>query len=224
MTLSEMIKEECKNKGISQSELARRIGTSKQNLYKKLKANTIGDKDIEEIEKALNVTLVQYFEDNDKKKKSRAEKVNKKNDNPDKTEVLNKEKILKIFTGDYSDFEKDIKEISKSNDFSIFMLVKHLESIGENEKALELCDLALKEKNDDILSVYLYLMNSLLNAKLTNHDISKKCYKSAKTIATSIGVESILAEYKKTIQDTIRQNNIKAKLQGYKKFFWLNCN
>ena len=61
MTTSEQIRVLCVRKGVSLSELARRIHQTPQNFNAKLKRNTITQNELNEIAKALNVTYEQYF-------------------------------------------------------------------------------------------------------------------------------------------------------------------
>lgn len=53
MTIEQKIKMALSYAGISQSELARRIGTTPQNLNQKVKRNTITKEEMEEIASAL---------------------------------------------------------------------------------------------------------------------------------------------------------------------------
>lgn len=61
MTTSELIEELCKQQNINLSELARRIGQSRQNLSKKLKRDTLSLEEIRRISDALNVRFEQSF-------------------------------------------------------------------------------------------------------------------------------------------------------------------
>lgn len=61
MTTSEQIRVLCVRKGVSLSELARRINQTPQNFNAKLKRNTINQNELIQIAKALNVTYEQYF-------------------------------------------------------------------------------------------------------------------------------------------------------------------
>lgn len=61
MTTSEQIRVLCVRKGVSLSELARRIEQTPQNFNAKLKRNTITQDELDKIAKALNVTYEQYF-------------------------------------------------------------------------------------------------------------------------------------------------------------------
>jgi transcriptional regulator with XRE-family HTH domain len=68
MKTSDMIWELCNKKGISASELARRIGQSPQNFGKKLKRDTVTLDEMIEIARAVGVTYEQAFVlDNDEK-------------------------------------------------------------------------------------------------------------------------------------------------------------
>lgn len=68
MKTSDMIRELCSKKGISISELARRIGQSPQNFSKKLKRETLTLDEMMEIAKAAGVSYEQAFvlEDSEK--------------------------------------------------------------------------------------------------------------------------------------------------------------
>ncbi len=61
MNTSNLIKELCKEKGISLSELARRIGQSPQNFNKKLKRETVSTDELILIAKELCVTFEQSY-------------------------------------------------------------------------------------------------------------------------------------------------------------------
>lgn len=61
MTTTEQIKVLCLRLGISQSELARKIGTTPQNFNAKLKRNTISEEDIKLITNALDVHYEHFF-------------------------------------------------------------------------------------------------------------------------------------------------------------------
>ena len=61
MTTAELIKNLCKQQNISVAELARRIGQSRQNLYKKLQRDTLTIDEIKQIADALGVKFEQYF-------------------------------------------------------------------------------------------------------------------------------------------------------------------
>lgn len=61
MTTSDLVKKICEEQNISTSELARRIGQSRQNLSKKLKRNTLTVEELTAIADALGVTFEQSF-------------------------------------------------------------------------------------------------------------------------------------------------------------------
>ena len=61
MTTSEQIRVLCVRRGVSLSELARRINQTPQNFNAKLKRNTITQDELNQIAKALDVTYEQYF-------------------------------------------------------------------------------------------------------------------------------------------------------------------
>lgn len=61
MTTSELVKKLCEEQNISIAELARRIGQSKQNLYKKLQRETLTLTELKEIAEVLGVTFEQSF-------------------------------------------------------------------------------------------------------------------------------------------------------------------
>ena len=61
MTTAELIKNLCKQQNISVAELARRIGQSRQNLYKKLQRDTLTIDEIKQIADALGVVFEQSF-------------------------------------------------------------------------------------------------------------------------------------------------------------------
>lgn len=61
MTRAELIKNLCKQQDISIAELARRIGQSRQNLYKKLQRDTLMIDEIKQIADALGVKFEQSF-------------------------------------------------------------------------------------------------------------------------------------------------------------------
>lgn len=61
MTTSEQIRVLCVRRGVSLSELARRINQTPQNFNAKLKRNTITQDELNQIAKALEVTYEQYF-------------------------------------------------------------------------------------------------------------------------------------------------------------------
>lgn len=61
MKTSDMIRELCKKKSISISELARKIGQSPQNFNKKLKRDTVTLDEMLQIAEALRVSYEQTF-------------------------------------------------------------------------------------------------------------------------------------------------------------------
>lgn len=68
MNTSNLIKELCKKKGISISELARRIGQTPQNFSKKLKRETVSTEELMLIADELGVIFEQsYVLDNGEK-------------------------------------------------------------------------------------------------------------------------------------------------------------
>ena len=61
MNTSSLIRELCKEKGISISELARRIGQSPQNFNKKLKRETVSTEELMLIADELSVKFEQSY-------------------------------------------------------------------------------------------------------------------------------------------------------------------
>lgn len=61
MNTSDLIRQLCEKQNISLSELARRIGQSRQNLYKKLLRDTLTLEEIKQISDALGVKFEQSF-------------------------------------------------------------------------------------------------------------------------------------------------------------------
>nr|DAQ71365.1 MAG TPA: helix-turn-helix domain protein [Caudoviricetes sp.] len=61
MTTEQMLKMALSYKGISQAELARRIGTTPSNLNQKVKRNTLTREDLEKIASALDAEFVCHF-------------------------------------------------------------------------------------------------------------------------------------------------------------------
>lgn len=61
MTTSDLVKQLCEERNVSFSELARRIGQSRQNLYKKMKRDTLTVDELKLIADALGVTFEQSF-------------------------------------------------------------------------------------------------------------------------------------------------------------------
>jgi transcriptional regulator with XRE-family HTH domain len=62
MTIEQKINMALSFKGISQSELARKIGTTPQNLNKKVKRNTLTKEELESIANALGAVYTVAFE------------------------------------------------------------------------------------------------------------------------------------------------------------------
>ena len=61
MTTSDLVKQLCEEQNISISELARRIGQSRQNFSKKLKRDTLTIEELKAIADALGATFEQSF-------------------------------------------------------------------------------------------------------------------------------------------------------------------
>lgn len=61
MCTSNLIKNLCKEKGISVAELARRIGQTPQNFNKKLKRETVSTEELMEIAEVLGVVFEQSY-------------------------------------------------------------------------------------------------------------------------------------------------------------------
>lgn len=61
MNTSDLVKKLCKDQNISLAELARRTGQSRQNLYKKLRNETLGTEELNRIADALGVKFEQSF-------------------------------------------------------------------------------------------------------------------------------------------------------------------
>ena len=61
MTIEQKIKLACTYAGISESELARRIGTSAQNLHQRLKVGRFTTAEIEKIAEALDAEYLFIF-------------------------------------------------------------------------------------------------------------------------------------------------------------------
>ena len=61
MSTSNLIKNLCKEKGISVAELARRIGQTPQNFNKKIKRETVGTEELMEIAEVLGVVFEQSY-------------------------------------------------------------------------------------------------------------------------------------------------------------------
>ena len=61
LNTADLVKKLCDEEEISLAELARRIGQSRQNFYKKLRRDTLTVSELQQIAKALNVTFDQSF-------------------------------------------------------------------------------------------------------------------------------------------------------------------
>ena len=61
MNTSDLVRKLCEEQNISLAELARRIGQSRQNLYKKLQRQTLTLDELRQIADALGVTFEQSF-------------------------------------------------------------------------------------------------------------------------------------------------------------------
>ena len=61
MNTAEIVKTVCKKQNVTLAELARRIGQSRQNLYNKLRRNSLTMKELEQIAEAIGVTFDQSF-------------------------------------------------------------------------------------------------------------------------------------------------------------------
>lgn len=61
MNTSDLVKKLCEAQDISLAELARRTGQSRQNLYKKLRNETLGTEELNRIADALGVKFEQSF-------------------------------------------------------------------------------------------------------------------------------------------------------------------
>ena len=61
LNTADLVKKLCGEEEISLAELARRIGQSRQNFYKKLRRDTLTVSELQQIAKALNVTFDQSF-------------------------------------------------------------------------------------------------------------------------------------------------------------------
>ena len=61
ISTSNLIKNLCKEKGISVAELARRIGQTPQNFNKKLKRETVSTEELMEIAEVLGVVFEQSY-------------------------------------------------------------------------------------------------------------------------------------------------------------------
>lgn len=65
MTIEQQIKACCEVSGITVTELSKRLGTSQQNLSKRLKVGKFKKAELEAIAKILNCKYVSYFEFSD---------------------------------------------------------------------------------------------------------------------------------------------------------------
>ena len=61
MTTSDLVKKLCEERNVSLFELARRIGQSRQNLYKKMKRDTLTIDELKAIADALGVIYEHSF-------------------------------------------------------------------------------------------------------------------------------------------------------------------
>ena len=61
MNTSDIVKKLCEDQNMSLAELARRTGQSRQNLYKKLRNETLGTEELNRIADALGVKFEQSF-------------------------------------------------------------------------------------------------------------------------------------------------------------------
>lgn len=61
MNTAEIIKALCKDNHISLAQLAREMGQSRQNLYQKLKRNTLSSDEIERISTLIGIRYEQSF-------------------------------------------------------------------------------------------------------------------------------------------------------------------
>lgn len=61
MTTAEIVKELCRENSISLAKLASAMGQSRQNLYQKLKRNSISAEEMEQISDILGVSYEQSF-------------------------------------------------------------------------------------------------------------------------------------------------------------------
>lgn len=61
MNTSDAVKAACKAQDVSLSGLAARLGQSRQNLYNKLRRNSLSVQDLHEIASALGITFSQAF-------------------------------------------------------------------------------------------------------------------------------------------------------------------
>lgn len=61
MNTADLVKKLCDEEDVSMAELARRIGQSRQNFYKKLRRDTLTVNELQQIAKAFNATFDQSF-------------------------------------------------------------------------------------------------------------------------------------------------------------------
>ena len=61
MNTADLVKKLCAEEGVSLAELARRIGQSRQNFYKKLRRDTRTVSELQQIAEAFHVTFDQSF-------------------------------------------------------------------------------------------------------------------------------------------------------------------
>ncbi|MBQ9036366.1 MAG: helix-turn-helix transcriptional regulator [Erysipelotrichaceae bacterium] len=61
MDTSKAVKAACKLQGVSLSELAARLGQSRQNLYNKLRRNKMSGQELQQIAEALGISFQQTF-------------------------------------------------------------------------------------------------------------------------------------------------------------------
>ena len=61
MNTSDIVKKLCEDQNISLAELARRTGQARQNLYKKLRNETLGTEELNRMADALGVKFEQAF-------------------------------------------------------------------------------------------------------------------------------------------------------------------
>lgn len=202
--LSDLVRQLCKEKNISQSELARRIGTSKQNLFKKMKADTLGSKDIELIEKALDVELKQCFVSadgetivGDDSKLSAAKKtsfVHKNVDVDSRIKKLEEEKDIAI------------KKYTHIKDMAVcYVKADNLIKKGDYEAGIEMAKqgLSVVEKDSEA-EIYLNLICATGYAYLKDVDNAKVYYKAAKNAAAKLDDYSYTKDYGEVIKGILR--------------------
>lgn len=61
MNIDDIIKEMCKNQNMSLAQLAQEMGQSRQNLYQKLKRNSISSEELRQISGILGASYEQSF-------------------------------------------------------------------------------------------------------------------------------------------------------------------